>query len=360
MADTPDWVRAIEADGGNVTVNVDTAGGPVETTINTAGGPVQTEVTNNTINVQTVSGSTVQVANTITADINSSVTIDTNTVNDYVASNPLVYFDVLTVTISDLASGAVQLENIIGPIGVYDGALLYAFSEGALIRDYAFQFNALYMHNEPGVTTRDCQTYAPIAAETMTITGYDTDGGLHGAVTGITAFPGTAFSLFQVLVKNVSGGAIVSDTLQVLLMVRNAESNVINTSSNPVQQQTAQVTGGAAQAGFINTDGSQGTIPGNFYGITSGNPQYLSEWGIYYRNTGSGAQTITVRETSSGLNIFQDNVPAGQVLSHRMPMQNGASIGALEVMYSVASSGIINFWSNDLTYPQNHVPTVVS
>lgn len=125
MADNPDWVQLVQILAGVVQATIDTSGGPVMTTINTAGGPVQMTVTNNSLTVQTAPGQSLTVAGTVNSTITgSNVTIDTNTMNAYVADNPLVLLMDWTqaqIPASAVAGASIGLANSAVQEGLYDG-----------------------------------------------------------------------------------------------------------------------------------------------------------------------------------------------------------------------------------------------
>ena len=284
---------------------------------------------------QIVDVGTVNETVTVQGDTNAAIT------NTFVPANTLVDFGTYTVDVANLASGAqVGINGILTPEqwGYFDGV----FALWSSANNYSYDGLSAYGWNDFG------------NAGAAIVTNNVTPVNQH-----IAYFDSPqAFSRIGLNLTNGETSTIVSDTLSIQIFAVRASETVNNADTNPVQQQSAQTMASSSNNEFVNTDGSQGTSPGTAFGVTPTGTSYITQFGMYYRNTGSVTQNILI-STTGGLNIFQDNVPAGAVLDFKWDYDYGAALSGLNCTYSQANCGIINFWSNGIAYPQQHVPSTV-
>ena len=291
--------------------------------------------------VTLASGTAVDV-NTV-GSIAETVTTSGSITNDIIPSNNIVDFGTYTVDVANLANGSqVGINAILSPEqwGFFDGALVIWSSAN----NYDYSGESVYGWNEYG--------NAGVAIVTNIVT----------PVNQRTVYFSSpqVFSRIGLNVTNNTGATIASDTLTFRVFAIKATETVNNTSTNPVQQQMAQTFNGNSLAGFINTDGSQGTNTGTPFGLIPANSTNVTYFWLFYRNTGTSTQNILLSSAQSGgLNLFEDNIPAGGTLTIEWRMEGGGNLDAVWCTYSLASAGIINFMSNALEYPQNVTPTSV-
>ena len=198
-----------------------------------------------TVEVLNPSGSPLDVQGSVTQSGTWNIgsiteTIQSQIVDAFVSSNPLVVFDSATgIQVANLTAGSSQLFNFTGAIGDYDAVQFYIQSANSLARSYQILLSAFYMHNEPGVVAYDCLTYNANDVP-LTIPGYDSATGTHAFVTELFKLPKSyTAGLIQVLVKNVSSGTISSDSLEMVCFARHASSTIVNPTSAPVYQQAS-------------------------------------------------------------------------------------------------------------------------
>lgn len=291
--------------------------------------------------VTLASGTAVDV-NTV-GSIAETVTTSGSITNDIIPSNNIVDFGSYTVDVANLANGSTTGTNgILSPEqwGFFDGVIVLWSSAN----NYKYDGYSVYGWNAYGTNAPDVVTnsVAPINQQAVYFTTPE------------------VFSRIGINLQNNTGATIASDTLTIKLLAIKATETVNNTSTNPVQQQMAQTFNGNSVAGFVNTDGSQGTNTGTPFSLIPTNSTNVTYFWLFYRNTGTSTQNILLSSAQSGgVNLFQDNIPAGGTLTIEWRMEGGGNLDAVWCTYSLASAGIINFMSNALEYPQNVTPTSV-
>lgn len=319
--------------------------------------------------VQFAAGQTVDVG-TITETVN--VQGESTVLNEILPINPMAQTttspnnqaESYKFVVSNLGAGAAVIANINVPFGIYDELWIGVYDDGTPTIDNNWQYKLTL--SSTGLEAASGFILNPNTDVGGTgfpydLTGSNTNNAARNTNSAIWVykFSGSVLlSYLNVNLTNVSSSTIASDTVYLWIWSRFASATVDNPVASPVQQQSAQTMGASGSNGFFNTDGSQGTSPGTKFGVTPSGTQYITQFGLYYRNTGTVTQNILIT-TGGGLNIFQDNVPAGAVLDFKWDYAYGASMGDLYCTYSQANCGIINFWSNGIAYPQQHVPSTV-
>ena len=359
------------------------AGGQNEVIVSASDQPITMQVSDNgvvviegNVTATFAPGQSVTIAGQPTVQFAAGQTVDINTVketvniqgdttsaitNEYLRAGNCVSLGTYTYTVSNLAPGASTgafgpAGNLGGP-GVFDALWVRIQSANG----YATQYNLVWNDFQWG-------EYGLVSNENQTFTGWtgtNNDTSTWGprnnniGITNPLMFNEQLFdSATFTLVNTSTTETIPDDTVTIEVICKYASETVTNPITNPVQQQSAQTMGASGHNGFFNTDGSQGTQPGTAFGVTPSGTQYITQFGLYYRNTGNVTQNILI-STGGGLNIFEDNVPAGAVLDFKWDYAYGANVGDLYCTYSQADCGIINFWSNGIAYPQQHVPSTV-
>lgn len=304
------------------------------------------DISGGTVTANIPAGTAVDISGPVTV---GSITETVNTAgtatidNTFVPNNTLVNFGQYIINVSNLASGAqVGTNGILNPEqwGYFDGVFVLWSSAN----NYTYNGHSAYGWNNFG--------NAGVALVTNIVTPINQN---------VVYFQSPqAFSRIGVNLTNGESTAIASDTLTISVYALRASETINNPTSNPVQQQMAQTFNGNSLAGFFNTDGSQGTNTGTPCGLIPANSTNVTYFWLFYRNTGTSTQNILLSSAQSGgLNLFEDNIPAGGTLTIEWRMEGGGNLDAVWCTYSLASAGIINFMSNALEYPQNITPTTV-
>ena len=306
------------------------------------------DISGGTVTANIPAGTTVGLNGPVTVgSITETVTTSGAITNTFVPNNGLVFLGTITATFTNSSATVTNATAQLASPILVDGVVLFLQSADYTTPPYTLTFQVVGRGSSTG------QVNGPTTSATSVSASY-TANGLEGI--GQLSAPNLC-SLVQV---EIAPTQTVTDTVTVDVYGIKANVTVENASTNPVQQQMAQTFNGSSVAGFVNTDGSQGTNTGTPFSLIPANTTNVTYFWLFYRNTGTSTQNILLSSAQSGgVNLFEDNIPAGGTLTIEWRMEGGGNLDAVWCTYSLASAGIINFMSNALEYPQNVTPTSV-
>lgn len=286
-------------------------------------GTVQANITNASLAVTGSVQANITNANlSVSGNVNSQSTV----VNEYIATNSLVYAGGGSVTVSNLANGG-TIGNVggTGTLGLYDGVVLLVHSANGY--KYSFTDNSgPYVVSQGGIGFTNGNNRQP-----MNPVQYSGSAGDGYSITLWTE-PLPAVS-YPVNITNNTGAAIVNDTLTLTWYFIKGTVNVTNPTSAPVYQQpsSGKFDYDVTYDNSVQISNTQGSFPMTTAG------DYVREIHIQFNNA-INTQAVNMGFTNGGTVIARYYIPGGAVVTDTINLGYGIPDSGIAVIGSIVPS----------------------